>query len=69
MSFVSFNNLPNSSTNVITVKQQQPPAVVGLGVLQAASRVLHEQLHKDAQTIPDYGEMFAYSAYLRPHPI
>ena len=67
MSFVSFNNLPNSSTNVLTVKQQQPPAVVDLDVLQAASRVLHEQLHKDAQTIPDYGEMFAYSAYLRFH--
>ena len=64
MSFVSFNNLPSSSTNVLTIKQQQPPPVVDLDVLQAATRVLQEQLLKDAQIIPDYGEMFAYSAHL-----
>lgn len=66
MSFVSFNNLPNSSANVLAIKQQQPPPVVDLDVLQAASRVLQEQLHKDTQIIPDHGEMFAYSAYLYP---
>ena len=64
MSFVSFNNLPNSSTNVLAIKQQQPPPVVDLDVLQAASRVLQEQLLKDAQIIPDHGEMFAYSGHL-----
>ena len=64
MSFVSFNNLPNSSANVLAIKQQQPPPVVDLDVLQAASRVLQEQLHKDTQIIPDHGDMFAYSAYL-----
>jgi len=67
MSFVSFNNLPNSSTNVLAIKQQQPPPVVDLDVLQAASRVLQEQLLKDTQIIPDHGEMFAYSAYLHSH--
>ena len=65
MSFVSFNNLPNPSTNVLAIKQHQPPPVVDLDVLQAASRVLQEQLHKDTQIIPDHGEMVAYSAYLR----
>lgn len=65
MSLVPFNNLPNSSTNVPAVKPQQPPPVVDLDVLQAATRVLQEQLLKDAQIIPDHGEMFAYSAYLR----
>ena len=40
MSLVSFNNLPNSSTNVLAIKQQQPPLVVDLDALQAASRVL-----------------------------
>jgi len=64
MSFVSFNNFPDSSTNVLVIKQQQPPPVVDLDVLQAASRVLQEQLLKDTQIIPDHGEMFAYSAYL-----
>ena len=64
MSFISFNNLPDSSTNVLVIKQQQPPPVVDLDVLQAASRVLQEQLLKDAQIIPDHGEMFAYSAHL-----
>ena len=64
MSLVSFNNLPNSSTNVLAIKAQQPPPVVDLDVLQAATRVLQEQLLKDAQIIPDHGEMFAYSAYL-----
>lgn len=64
MSFVSFNNLPNPSTNVLAIKQQQPPPLVDLDVLQAASRVLQEQLLKDAQIIPDHGEMFAYSVYL-----
>ena len=67
MSFVSFNNLPNPSTNVLAIKQQQPPPVVDLDVLQAASRVLQEQLLKDAQIIPDYGEMFAYGAHLHFH--
>jgi nuclear pore complex protein Nup155 len=67
MSFVSFNNLPSSSANVLAIKQQQPPPVVDLDVLQAASRVLQEQLLKDAQIIPDHGEMFAYSAYLHLH--
>lgn len=65
MSLVSFNNLPNSSINVLSIKQQQPPPVVDLDVLQAASRVLQEQLLKDTQIIPDHGEMFAYSA--SPH--
>jgi hypothetical protein len=69
MSFVSFNNLQNPSGNVLAIKQQQPPPVVDLDVLQAASRVLQEQLLKDAQIIPDHGEMFAYSAYLRSHPV
>jgi len=71
MSFVSFNSLSNPPTNVLAIKQQQPPPVVDLDVLQAASRVLQEQLHKDAQIIPDHGEMFAYSAYLhfRPAPL
>ena len=64
MSFVSFNTLQNPSSNVLTIKPQQPPPVVDLDVLQAASRVLQEQLLKDAQIIPDHGEMFAYSAYL-----
>ena len=64
MSFVSFNNLQNPSTNVLAIKQQQPPPVVDLEVLQAASRVLQEQLLKDAQIIPEHGEMFAYSGYL-----
>jgi hypothetical protein len=63
MSFVSFNNLQNLSTNVLAIKQQPPLPVVDLEVLQAASRVLQEQLLKDAQIIPDHGEMFAYSAY------
>ena len=67
MSFVSFNNIPNSSANVLAIKQQQPPPVVDLDVLQAASRVLQEQLLKDTQIIPDHGEMFAYSAYLHFH--
>lgn len=67
MSFLSFNNLQNPSANVLAIKQQQPPPVVDLDVLQAASRVLQEQLLKDAQIIPDHGEMFAYSAYPRPH--
>lgn len=67
MSFVSFNNLQNPSTNVLAVKQQQPSPVVDLDVLQAASRVLQEQLLKDAQIIPDHGEMFAYSPYPRLH--
>lgn len=67
MSFVSFNNLRNPSTNVLAIKQQQPPPVVDLDVLQAANRVLQEQLLKDVQIIPDHGEMFAYSAYLRSH--
>ena len=69
MSFVSFNDLQNPSTNVLAIKQQQPLPVVDLEVLQAASRVLQEQLLKDAQIIPDHGEMFAYSAYFRPHPV
>jgi len=63
MSLVPFNN-QNSSSNVLAIRQQQPPPVVDLDVLQAASRVLQEQLLKDAQIIPDHGEMFAYSAYL-----
>ena len=69
MSFVSFNNLRNPSTNVLAIKQQQPPPVVDLDVLQAANRVLQEQLLKDVQIIPDHGEMFAYSAYLRSHSV
>jgi hypothetical protein len=64
MSFVSFSNPQNPSGNVLAIKQQQQPPVVDLDVLQAASRVLQEQLLKDAQIIPDHGEMFAYSAYL-----
>ncbi|PFH50805.1 hypothetical protein AMATHDRAFT_75380 [Amanita thiersii Skay4041] len=33
------------------------PAPVDLPALQAASRFLHEQFAKDAQSIPDYGDM------------
>ncbi|PPQ62740.1 hypothetical protein CVT24_000434 [Panaeolus cyanescens] len=48
----------SSSKNNISTRQLPPPkpAPVDLPALQNASRVLVEQLGKDAQTIPDLGE-------------
>lgn len=48
----------SSSKNHISTRQLPPPkpAPVDLPALQNASRVLLEQLGKDAQTIPDLGE-------------
>jgi len=65
MFLVPFNNPQNFSANILAIRQQQPPPVVDLGVLHAANRVLQEQLLKDAQIIPDHGEMFTYSAHSR----
>lgn len=61
-SFLSFSNVPSSSTNVLGTRQPQPPPVVDIPALQSASRVLQDQLVKDAQIIPDLGEMFTSCA-------
>lgn len=40
-----------------------PALVVDLAALQAASSALQEQLSKDAQAVPDLGEMLTIRAY------
>jgi hypothetical protein len=60
-SFVSshFDGL-NASTSANAVSHRsvsKPVPVVDLSALQSASRVLHDQFVKDAQVIPDLGEM------------
>jgi nuclear pore complex protein Nup155 len=37
--------------------QARPPSALDLPGLQSASRVLHDQFMKDAQIIPDIGDM------------
>ena len=49
----------SNSSNTTNFTRQPPstkPDVVDLSALQSASRVLLEQLAKDAQIIPDIGE-------------
>lgn len=43
---------------------QKPAPVLDLPALQNASRVLHDQLTKDAQVIPDLGEMMSIRTLL-----
>lgn len=44
---------------------QPKPAPLDLAALQAASRVLQDQLIKDAQIVPDLGDMLTIRACLR----
>jgi nuclear pore complex protein Nup155 len=48
-----------SGPSNISIKHGQQP--VDVHALQNASRVLHDQFAKDAQIIPDLGEMLAAS--------
>lgn len=42
----------------------KPPPVLDLPALQAASRVLHEQIAKDAQIVPDLGDMLTIRTFI-----
>lgn len=58
--FVSSHSSVNiSGPSNISIKQGQQP--VDLRALQNASRVLQDQFAKDAQIIPDLGELLAAS--------
>lgn len=57
-----------SGTISATFKHDQQP--VDLPALQNASRVLHDQFAKDAQIIPDLGELLASStSHVYPIPL
>ncbi|KIJ68529.1 hypothetical protein HYDPIDRAFT_82110 [Hydnomerulius pinastri MD-312] len=60
-SYSSKPQLPSNSANGSAFRpnqiQSRPTQVVDLPGLQSASRVLHDQLVKDSQIIPDIGEM------------
>lgn len=48
----SFSGRPRNGQTV-----SKPPPVLDLAALQTASHVLQEQLAKDAQIVPDLGDM------------
>jgi hypothetical protein len=53
----SFTGLTHPvGTNIVAARQNHP-APVDLPALQSASRVLQDQFVKDAQIIPDLGDM------------
>jgi nuclear pore complex protein Nup155 len=57
----SYRQQQNAGTSSSLFRQNQPQArpasVLDLPGLQSASRVLHDQFMKDAQIIPDIGDM------------
>ncbi|KAF7796400.1 hypothetical protein EIP86_007577 [Pleurotus ostreatoroseus] len=53
----STNNLAKSANARISQQMSRPTTAVDLPSLQSASRVLQEQLVKDAQAVPELGDM------------
>jgi len=49
--------------------QARPASVIDLPGLQSASRVLHDQFMKDAQIIPDIGDMLTTRKLLTTHSL
>jgi len=59
----SFSGLPTNFEDNAIIRQPRPtdkqPTPVDLPALQNASRVLHDQLLKDSQIIPDLGDILS----------
>lgn len=54
---------PNNAISRFGPPAQKPEPVVDLPALQNASRVLQEQFVKDAQIVPDLGDMLTIRAF------
>lgn len=57
-------NSPFNGRSRHSQSMSKPPPVLDLPALQAASRVLHEQIAKDAQIVPDLGDMLTIRTFI-----